>query len=701
MARMPYTNFHELNQDWIIRQIKTAYTADNPPPYPVTSVNGQTGNVNLNSDNIIDVASGVDLTDALRAKQDRPAINGTQGQVLGLDNQLNPVWLNQPDISGKQDAPATPGTAGQVLGLNNNLDPVWVNQNPGVTAYDDLTGKPKINNVTLSGEMDGADLGLLDAPATAGTAGQVLTSDGNGGQSWQTPASPAGLYAPIIEDTASGDIVAFPDGINNMPMAVDAQIVPVQDLHGYANPWPGGGGVNKLKLTGRSIITSAPSSNTSQRDFTQPYVYIGISMDNYFVNSRVNNYSITEKSVTVNSNNTGYGVGFTFQTNPNTTYTISYKNQLINYLGIGFYDIDGTYISYKFIASNNDFTFTTPANCVNMIIVFRPATLNIDYLFDEPMLELGSTASTYSPYSNICPISGRAGMALYHTGINIWDEETEAGNILANGADGTNNTYLRTGYIPVVPGISYYRKGPNNIQPFYYDLNKTFISYDVWGINGVRTIPANAYFMRFQIDPAYGTTYNNDISINYPSTDTAYHAYNGEDPVLFAWGDVAGTVYGGKVTINRDGSVTLTVDSVLYTINGSSLSLTGYSSSGEFYYGYIPSSVGVPAGFDGQISNYLRKEAPSATAHDCFLIYTSNLIRLNISSITQTVSEYQQYLNDNNLQVFFQITNPVTYNLPSITAINSFFADNNIFTDVGPVTADYYADTKLFILKVV
>lgn len=30
--------------------------------------------------------------------------------------------------------------------------------------------------------------GKLDAPSTAGTAGQVLTSDGNGGQSWQTPS---------------------------------------------------------------------------------------------------------------------------------------------------------------------------------------------------------------------------------------------------------------------------------------------------------------------------------------------------------------------------------------------------------------------------------------------------------------------------------------------------------------------------------
>lgn len=50
----PYTNFHDLNLDWIIQKLKeaqqaieTAYTPTNPPPYPVTSVNGETGAVNL------------------------------------------------------------------------------------------------------------------------------------------------------------------------------------------------------------------------------------------------------------------------------------------------------------------------------------------------------------------------------------------------------------------------------------------------------------------------------------------------------------------------------------------------------------------------------------------------------------------------------------------------------------------------------
>ena len=43
----PYTNFHDLNLDWIIQKVKEAYSPDNPPPAVVFSVNGETGDVVL------------------------------------------------------------------------------------------------------------------------------------------------------------------------------------------------------------------------------------------------------------------------------------------------------------------------------------------------------------------------------------------------------------------------------------------------------------------------------------------------------------------------------------------------------------------------------------------------------------------------------------------------------------------------------
>lgn len=50
MPDYPYTNFHELNLDWIIKKLKEAYSPDNPPDNLVLSVNGQTGDVVLYQD---------------------------------------------------------------------------------------------------------------------------------------------------------------------------------------------------------------------------------------------------------------------------------------------------------------------------------------------------------------------------------------------------------------------------------------------------------------------------------------------------------------------------------------------------------------------------------------------------------------------------------------------------------------------------
>lgn len=94
MARLPYTNFHDLNLDFVLKVIKKAFTPDNPPPYPVKSVNGMTGNVIVTGDVVPLAPNNLKrVTDAIQEKQDAPASPGTPGQVLGLDSNQTPVWL--------------------------------------------------------------------------------------------------------------------------------------------------------------------------------------------------------------------------------------------------------------------------------------------------------------------------------------------------------------------------------------------------------------------------------------------------------------------------------------------------------------------------------------------------------------------------------------------------------------------------------
>ena len=49
----PYTNYHNLNLDWIIQRVTEAYGPDNPPPTFVMSVNGQTGDVIIYPDAVV------------------------------------------------------------------------------------------------------------------------------------------------------------------------------------------------------------------------------------------------------------------------------------------------------------------------------------------------------------------------------------------------------------------------------------------------------------------------------------------------------------------------------------------------------------------------------------------------------------------------------------------------------------------------
>lgn len=80
------------------------------------------------------------------------------------------------DVSGKADK-VTGATAGDLAALDEN------------------------GNLTDSGK---APDDFLEAPASAGTQGQVLTADGEGGASWQDPTG--GDPTEIIDDTAgSGD----------------------------------------------------------------------------------------------------------------------------------------------------------------------------------------------------------------------------------------------------------------------------------------------------------------------------------------------------------------------------------------------------------------------------------------------------------------------------------------------------------------
>ena len=119
-------------------------------------------------------------------------------------------------------------------------------------------------------------------------------------------------------------------------------------------------------------------------------------------------------------------------------------------------------------------------------------------------------------------------------GANKWDEEWEVGAIDVNTGENTNVGYtIRSkGFIPVTGGSTYYCYTHSiNSRFVFYDANKAYMSASDTVNNATLTVPQNCAFVRFFMGSAYGTTYNHDIAINYPSSVTTYSPYSNICPI--------------------------------------------------------------------------------------------------------------------------------------------------------------------------
>lgn len=182
-----------------------------------------------------------------------------------------------------------------------------------------------------------------------------------------------------------------------------------------------------------------------------------------------------------------------------------------------------------------------PANPVSFSATLAAPLKGLECAF-SPVQAAGTPAP-----DNVLPISGWTGCNVWRTGTNLWDEQWEGGSIGTDGLDTLDNTKIRSkNYIPISPNTAYYYKTPSTLGLRYYDRNKTHLgsSRNVAVKNGAKTSPANAYYLRFLVVDT--TTYNNDISINYPATDTEYHPYTGQT-LAVQFPAEAGTIYGGYI----------------------------------------------------------------------------------------------------------------------------------------------------------
>ena len=298
--------------------------------------------------------------------------------------------------------------------------------------------------------------------------------------------------------------------------------------------------------------------------------------------------------------------------------------------------------------------------------------------------------------TNPRPITGVSSVNVTNNGANFWNEEWEAGSLTASGGDYASTTRIRSvGYTEVPQNATFYAfTNGYTADIHFYDENETHISY-VQKTNTTFTTPPNTKYIRFCMSVAYGTTYNNDISINYPSTDTTYHAFvNSFTTYPISWTD---TVYGGYV--NEKGEVWATHGVVTFDGNAEE-TWVSYGSQNGFTKS-IPTMKSGSAMQDGK-SNFLATIATYTGFGIRFGGNNNSTIYLchitdNISGVTD-VASWKTYLQSNNLQVCYPLATPVKIATIDPIVINSALGVNNVWHDGnGDVEVEYRADIELYI----
>lgn len=434
----------------------------------------------------------------------------------------------------------------------------------------------------------------------------------------------------------SGNIVETEDAFPTFAEDVTAEIVPVQDLHGYSNPWPGGGGANLLPPLASQTLNGVTLTNNNG-----VLTLNGTATQDTYFDVNINLSVANGQQVYFRAWNPVVG------TSRLTLFLISTAgNPQINLIEVN--------ASYDFVASADSSITRFRLRC--------PSGYALNNFVVKPMLQIGGTQPTqFEPYANICPISGFDSVKVNRTAFNAWDEEWEVGSIDSNGNNLVNATTIRSkNYIDVVPGATYYFNcgdvRDSTVGGRFYDVNNNFIKSASLSTGRTFNIPTNCHKMRFVMLAWYGATYKNDICINLsdPEKNGTYEPYHGIQVEL----PFGRTVYGGQIDLTTG---KLTVDRAMVTVG----------QSGWLYYApylyrtfadkAVPTAIGsTEFPLLCSMLPYDGVKYASQFGDVCVAQATNSNIYIKDTSCTSAEQYYAKYKD---ASIVYWLATPVVYNL--------------------------------------
>ena len=320
--------------------------------------------------------------------------------------------------------------------------------------------------------------------------------------------------------TFTGNPIEFNAPKAHTLKSVTVDIEPIQDLHGYDNPWPAGGGKNLVDIDspiyeGTNISVSNGVITSDQPDGQGATRYIEYTASNLTVGTT---YYL---SVNILTNTTGDRIVMSLASGGTGSAQTGFGGK--------------GYIGFSFEATDTSVTLRIKQNS------------NKKWSADQLQLEVGSSRTAYSPYSNICPISGWTQAKLWWSGENLCNVTYQSQVPSINTGSMVSVYGWSCDYIKVDNSIGYYcfaNATASNSYILYYDAYKNYLGYrtSLGDITAYAKWPQTG-FIKIRVDN--GSNADPQIQLNLGSTAAPYSPYNGTS-VTIPFGQ---TVYGGTLDV--------------------------------------------------------------------------------------------------------------------------------------------------------
>lgn len=336
--------------------------------------------------------------------------------------------------------------------------------------------------------------------------------------------------------TVNGNPISITGAKGGLVKALTVDMLPIQDLHGYDKPWAGGSGKNLLDYNSATPIEVQARCNCSiSNDYTITISATGT--DCYF--GEFSNVKAFAKSPCV----------------AGETYKIVVSNDLFDKNYVTFFDDNDTIVSASRV--NLD-SFTVPNNATKMGFRFgnQNSVSGTTYQLKVMVVKSTETDTTFAPYSNICPISGRNSLDITVNGKNLVFSKIEHCNI-SNG--GFLQSYSSTQYdmhiAEVKANTTYTLKTNDNtfVGGFFASIPEVGSTT----YNGQRVVSTTTFTAPIDGYVAFRSEYGYSMAqLEVGSSSTTYEPYKLIDTETISLGE---TVYGGTCDVVNGGTSSIMV----------------------------------------------------------------------------------------------------------------------------------------------